>query len=266
LTGAAIFLFLPKETQMSKLNVLPKLLFPLILLLLLLGVGAGLALAGRSDDAEAGRENPLDKTLSDDDAEVVGSVETIQQANTFQVNGEGQTDTAVTAPNVPEAELEVNPAAPQAQHFMRAAGSNFQPRDSTSTFSYSGGGCTQRNSNVGDSWFTLDLQLPNGAVIDFMRVYYYDDSSTYDINSELWAFDGAGGTTLIAEADSTENPGFSASGSGFFTHTVDNLNESLVIVASIQGGVGADVQLCAVRVRYQYDAFSAAFLPAVRNK
>jgi hypothetical protein len=137
------------------------------------------------------------------------------------------------------------------QFFVRASGSNFVPRDSTATFSYSGGGCLQRDSNVGDSWFTYDVQIPDGAVIDFLRVYYYDNNATYDINSELWAFDGAGGTTLIAEADSSGTLGYSSTGSDFFSHTVDTLSESLVVVASIQGGVGDSLEICGIRLRYQ---------------
>ncbi len=135
--------------------------------------------------------------------------------------------------------------------FHRIAGSNFTPRDSVATFSYLGGGCMHRDSNVGDSWFTHEVQLPHGAEIDFLRVLFYDNSATYDINSELWAFDGAGGTNLIAEADSSGTPGYSSEGSGFFSHIVDNLNESLVLVASIQGGVGSSLALCGVRIRYQ---------------
>lgn len=135
--------------------------------------------------------------------------------------------------------------------FHRIAGSNFTPRGSTTTYSYTGGGCMQRNSNDGDSWFTTDIQVPDGATIDFLRVYYNDADASFDINTELWAFDAAGGTTLIAEADSSGSPGYSSAGSDFFAHVVDNLNQSLVIVASIQAGVGANLALCGVRIRYQ---------------
>lgn len=250
---------------MFKLNSLSKLVLPVLLLGLLLGLGAGLALAGQSDNAEGGQETPLDKTLSGSDEEVA-QLGSAPQSDNFQVNSEGQPDADVPNFITEEIELQANPDTPQAQLFSRMAGSNFQPRDSTATFSYSGGGCLQRNSNTGDSWFTINLSLPDGAVIDFLRVYYKDNDSTYDINSELWAFDGAGGTTLIAEADSTGAPGYSSTGSDFFSHTVDNTNESLVVVASIQGGVGPSLQLCGVRVRYQYSPFSANFLPAVMNE
>jgi hypothetical protein len=248
---------------MSNMNRFFRLLLPALVLALLLGVGAGIALAGRSDNGEAGRENPIDDTLSSNDEEVTGT-ETGQQPGDFLTNGEGQPDTETPSFIGEEVELMESPESQGVSVFQRIAGSNFQPRDSDATFSYYGGGCMQRDSNVGDSWFTVDLQVPNGALLDFLRVYYYDNDATYNINSELWAFDSAGGTTMIAEADSSGTPGYSSAGSDFFEHTVDNLNETLVIVASIQGGVGNTLALCGIRVRYQY-SLAANFLPAVLN-
>lgn len=249
---------------MSKSHFISRFVLSVLLVGLLLGVGAGLALADRTDNAEGGRENPLDRTLSDGDEEVAaGTVD--PSPGDFMANGEGQPETEARTFVAEEEELQEDPDSPTAQFFKRAAGSNFRPRDSEVSFSYLGAGCVQRDTNVGDSWFTVDLQVPDGAIIDFLRVYYYDNDGTYNINSELWAFDGAGGTTLIAEADSSGTPGYSSAGSGFFSHTVDNLNESLVVVASIQGGVGSDLALCGIRIRYQYTPLASNFLPAVLN-
>jgi hypothetical protein len=69
---------------------------------------------------------------------------------------------------------------------------------------------------------------------------------------------------MVAEADSSGSPGYDSAGSDFFAHTVDNLDETLVVVASIQGGVGNTLALCGIRVRYQY-SLAANFLPAVLN-
>jgi hypothetical protein len=229
-----------------------------------LGVGAGLAWAGRSDNGEAGRVNPIDRSVGSNDEEVIGS-ETQQSQGSFLSNGEGQPETGFPAFLEDEVEMMEDSESNMAEFFKRSAGSNFQPRSSATTFSYLGGGCIQRDSNVGDSWLTIDLQVPEGAIIDFLRVYYFDNTATYDINSELWAFDAAGGTTQIAEADSAGSPGYSSAGSGFFAHTVDNVNESLVVVASIQGGVGSSLALCGIRIRYQYTLLSANFLPSVMN-
>ena len=247
---------------MFKLKNPSKLLISIFLLLLLLSAGGVLVIAGQSDNAEGGEETPLNTTSSNNHIEV----EAAQQVENLHTNGEGQPDTAVPTTITDEIERQAKPEAPLAQNFHRIAGSNFQPRNSTTAYSYLGGGCVQRNSSTGDSWFTIDLSLPDGAVIDFLRVYFYDMDATYDIESELWAFDGAGGTTLIAEADSSGALGYSSAGSNFFSHTVDNLNESLVIVAAIQGGVGSNLALCGVRVRYQYSVLATNFLPTIMNE
>jgi hypothetical protein len=176
-------------------------------------------------------------------AQTSHSAESSTASNPLQADGNSA---FLSAPQIEDAS-----EGGSSQVFLRESGSNFTPRDRNTPFVYSGSGCMQRNSNVGDSWFSMNIQLPHGAEIDFLRVYFYDNHSTYDINSELWAFDGAGGTTLIAEADSSGSPGFSSAGSDFFSHFVDNLNESLVVVASIQGGVGGNLQLCGIRIRYQ---------------
>ena len=137
------------------------------------------------------------------------------------------------------------------QTFLRASGSNFMARDSKTAFSYSNGGCVQRDSTAGDGWFTLDLQIPNGSVIDYMRAYYFDNDASIDVNTELWAFDGEGGTTLIAEADSMGSPGFGSAGSDFFSYVVNTGGESLAVLAYIPGGAGSNLKFCGIRIRYQ---------------
>lgn len=249
---------------MSRFKAVPRIVLSVLLLGIVVSVGVVLAQGDRPANAEGDQQRPIDSSISVNDAEVI-VVETDIPFDNFVANGEGQPDTTVFASSSQEIETQMQSRAPQAQYFKRAAGSNFVPRDSTVAFSYGGGGCLQRNSNTGDSWFTLDLQLPDGAEIDFLRVFYYDADATYNINSELWAFDGAGGTTLIAEADSSGSPGYSSAGSDFFSHIVNNTNQSLVIVASIQGGVGASLKLCGVRVRYQYN-LSGSYLPAILNQ
>ena len=257
---------------MLKFKAFSKLVLLIFILVFGFGIGAGMALAGRGDNAEGGAEKPMNYELGSSQEEVSSSINENVSGNlsgssseNFLDNAEGQPETGVPVFSADEEETMKDPDSPLAQFFSRTAGSNFIPRDSTATFSYGGGGCIQRNSNTGDSWFSMDLQVPDGAILDFMRVYYYDNDVNYDINSELWAFDGAGGTTLIAQADSNGALGYSSTLSDMFNHTVDSINESLVIVASIQGGIGSNLKLCGVRVRYQYDLGSANYLPAVLN-
>jgi hypothetical protein len=248
---------------MFRMNPLFKSLLLAFMLVVLFAIGGRIVLAGEPDNGEGGLENPINHAVSDSDVEVI-SIDPDTPFGDFSEDGEGQPSRTDQAFISDEVELLDDPESPDAQFFKRVAGSNFKPRSSQAVYSYTGGGCMQRDSAAGDSWFTIDLQVPDGADIDFMRVYYYDNNATYDINSELWAFDGASGTTLIAEADSSGTPGYGSTGSAFFSHIVDNTNESLVVVASIQGGVGSGLSLCGIRIRYQYN-LGASYLPHMLN-
>jgi len=241
-----------------------RLVLPVLLIVLLVGFGAGMVLAGQSEKAEEGPERPIDRTPSLNHEEVTGNTAE-QSPDDYLLNAEGQPETERPDFFIEEVELLEDPDAPQAQFYKRVAGSNFHPRDSDISYAYRGAGCVVREAGPGDSWFTTDLQVPEGAVIDFFRVYYYDNTSTYGIDSELWAFDGAGGVFLIAEADSIGSPGYGSTGSGSFNYSVDNTDEALVVVASIPEGAGYDLALCGVRIRYQYTLVAANFLPSVLN-
>ncbi|MCA9985205.1 MAG: hypothetical protein KDE59_12950 [Anaerolineales bacterium] len=217
-----------------------------LLLTVAFGAGVRFALADLSADAESNLPGPAEAPA--------GSTES--QSEMSATNAEGQ-----AATNEPGAAGAV--AAPQAQQYLFIAGSNFRPRDSAATFSYTGGGCTQRNSNTGDSWFTTQIQLPDGATINSMTVYFLDNNVTYDINSELWNFNGAGGTNLLAEADSSGSPGYSSTSAPAFSHVVNNSAGPLSVVASIQGGVGSSLALCGLRIGYDYSPLATNYLPAV---
>lgn len=249
---------------MSTTKNISRLVLLIFVLVLLIGIGTRMALAGQSDNSEVGQEIPIGGILRNNDEAVTGA-DTRQQSGDFKTNGEGHQEINNSTFIEEEVELIKSPDSPYAQFFKRSAGSNFQPRDSAAVFSYGGLGCLRRDSPVGDPWFTIDLQVPDGAIIDFLRVYFRDFSNNYNINSELWAFDGVGGATQIAEADSSGAPGYGSAGSGPFTHTVDNKSESLVLIASIEGGVGSALELCGTRIRYQYTLLSANFLPAMMN-
>lgn len=240
-----------------------RMVLPVLLMVLLVGFGAGMAVAGQSDKAEKGAEIPIDRTISRTHEEVTGMTAE-QSPGDFLKNAEGQPETERPEYDIEEVELLEDPDAPNAQFFLRIAGSNFGPRDSDTTFSYGGAGCLQRDASGGDIWFTHDLQLPDGAIIDYMRVFYYD-SAAWDVYSELYAFDGAGGFSLLAEVDSSGTPGYGSNGIGGFSHTVDNVNESLVLIGGLPGAVGSSLRFCGIRIRYQYTLLSANFLPAVLN-
>lgn len=138
--------------------------------------------------------------------------------------------------------------AAEAVYFMRFAATAFVPYSSTTSWDYSGAGCISF-TGVADYWFDIDVQVPTGAVLDYVRVFFNDTDATHDVRAILYTFDGAGGFTSIADATSAGTPGFSSEGSGFFSHVVNTTNESIALRLAVPGNVN---EVCDVRIRYSY--------------
>lgn len=163
----------------------------------------------------------------------------------------------------PGEELELTePSTPAAVNlWYRIAGATFMPRDSTTEYAYGGAGCMYRSANVGHQYFYADVQIPDGAEIDYLRVYYWDDSAGHNAQAKLYSFDGKGEFTEIAGATGSGTPGYGSALSGLFSHYVDNKNESLVVVANLPSSDN-NLMFCGVRLRYQCSPPSCTYLPA----
>ncbi len=57
--------------------------------------------------------------------------------------------------------------------YVHVAGSVLRPRNSTSEWGYSGGGCIYLTAGVPYYILNTHLNIPNGSRIDYLRVYYY---------------------------------------------------------------------------------------------
>lgn len=132
--------------------------------------------------------------------------------------------------------------------FVRSAATAFVQYNSTNTWGYGGSGCIYRTG--GASFFDIDLQIPAGVELDFLRVYFNDTDAINDARSFLFSYDGAGSSSQIATAESTGTPGFSSAGSGFFSHIVDNTGEALAVRISFENATTSALEICGVRLRY----------------
>ena len=146
--------------------------------------------------------------------------------------------------------------------FKRWAAETFVQYNSTNTWGYNGGGCIHRTGGT-DFWDT-DVQLPDGAEIDFLRVYFYDNDASRNAQAYLFRFDNTGGSTQVASATGSGTPGFSSAGSGFFSHTVDNTPYSYILRIDFNGATNSNLQICAVRIRYQFNIATLS-LPVIRH-
>ena len=135
---------------------------------------------------------------------------------------------------------------PQAQKFLFITGSNLHPRNDTA-FTYAGFGCIRPVGTT--DFFVIDLQLPSGVEIDFLRLYYYDATGTGTVSGYLSEYDGQGGFTDIFSTTSTTNTGYGSVGD-FFSYTVNTTTNSVSILARTSS-VSADLRICGIRLRYQ---------------
>jgi hypothetical protein len=163
-------------------------------------------------------------------------------------------------------QVDVMAAKPEAippgwkMNFMYFSGSAFKPRNSTYTYSESGsGGCLINTANPGGI-YTVDLQLPAGAIIDIVRFFYYDADAS---NSFLFLtqYDSHGALTDIGYISSAGTAGFGDDAFYPADYVVDTYNYSLLLNyrPNVSGSV---MQLCGARIRYWTPA-SAFGLPLV---
>lgn len=166
----------------------------------------------------------------------------------------------------PPEHVETRPAADaragEVTLFHSIAGSSFHPREASTTHEYAGTGCVNRTSDAG--FLVADLQLPEGAEIDFLRLYFDDTDAANNNDAQAWlySYDGLGDFTQIATVSSSGSPGQGSIGSGFFSHLVDNTNESLAVIVGMGSATDAGVQVCRVRLRYVVDVPALSYFPA----
>jgi len=151
-------------------------------------------------------------------------------------------------------------AVAEVSYFHRIAGTVFTPRRSDTEYEYGGSGCLTRKDNFGDSYFYADLQIPDGAILDYLRVYYYD-TSALNMRAALYSYDGYGNYTLITEVTGSGTAGYGSMGSGFFSYQVDTENEALVVLADFDGSTDSTLRFCGVRFRYSCSPPSCVYLP-----
>ena len=240
-------------------------LIALVVISLVFGIGQVMADGPTSEpDPVVPNNNPANSAV---DPEVVDAV-SIPAAPPQEIQPQsGPTDSegnplaeAAVSTSYPDLVEETEPLAPSATnattYFRRYAGIAFQPRDSDTGYDYFGVGCI---SSKGADYFVLDMQLPTGAVIDFVRFYYYD-TSTANARMYLTWYDGAGGYDDVMYVDSSGTSGYGSAGA-FTDYTVDPINQAISLVWR-PNTTGSSMALCGARVRIQVP-FGIAFLPNI---
>ena len=132
-------------------------------------------------------------------------------------------------------------------YYTFVAGSSLRPRDSSSAWRYPGVGCVYINN--GNQLMTVDLNIPSGARIDYLRLYYRDTSAN---NSRAWitTYDGAGAATDLTNVASAGNSGYGTTLSPLVSHVVNNASRSYSLNWRADQ-TGTSMQLCGLRVAYR---------------
>jgi hypothetical protein len=138
----------------------------------------------------------------------------------------------------------------------------FVPYDDDMTYNYGGGGCVYRTG--GASRMNHSVVLPQGAEISQVRLYFKDSNSVYNAAVRLYAFPGNGTSETLVDLETAGSPGQGYLDSAPFLHRVDNSAEALTLQLDFQDSANDLLEICGVRVRYQYSP-SITSLPLVLN-
>jgi hypothetical protein len=129
---------------------------------------------------------------------------------------------------------------------------------------YQAGACLSAVS--GDStnqFYTAHLNLPAGARIEYLRIYYYDTNASVDSTASIRQYDAHGNTTIIATVSSSGSVGYDTDLSAYAGH-VFNQNDDGYVLNWEANTTGSSMRLCGLRVAYHLAALPT-FLPYIRR-
>ena len=165
----------------------------------------------------------------------------------------------VSAPSLAAAQApQVREAYTRYFLYRFVAGSSLHTADYTMRQNYQPGACISVQDTA-TQFLNLSLQLPDGARIEYLRLFYYDTDATTNGNASLRKYDGFGKTTVIASTDSASNAGYGTSLSAYVGHVVDNSDGGYVLNWWPKV-TGSTMRLCGLRIAYRLPVTST-FLP-----
>ncbi len=133
--------------------------------------------------------------------------------------------------------------------YLFIAGSTFHPLESTTTYSYPGSGCISKTGGS-NPVFAHKVVLPEGAVARYLRLYFYDDS-TSSVVAFFTTYDGAGNFVESTNVGSTNTAGgYGSTLSALFSHQVDPFASSINIAVNMGVQNDSTLRFCGARIAY----------------
>ena len=177
---------------------------------------------------------------------VIGAVVGHPQPTLAQSPGGEGSDSDVVAAWSDSGAPDSRDGAAQAYSYYYVLGSQLAPRDSDSTFVYSGNGCMYQSagSNIR---FQFPVLLPEGSVVDFVRIYY-NVTDPSGVTAWLTRYE-AGQTNLdVTSVSSSGTSGFDTQVSDQLGHVFDSsVNYTLNVYL---GTSSLATQICGIRIAY----------------
>jgi hypothetical protein len=146
--------------------------------------------------------------------------------------------------------------------YYKVIGTAFQPRNSTSTFTYASNGCMYQSGGP-DFRFQAPLVLPENSEIKYVRIYYIDTVATA-MTVWLTRYEPGQANLDLTSVLSTGSGGYGTVLSPLITHTVDMATYAYVFNWGT-GTATSGHQICGVRVAYYAPSGFGAFLPLIRK-
>lgn len=141
--------------------------------------------------------------------------------------------------------------------YLNIAGAAFHPYDSSTSYSYTGGGCIAKTG--GEPIFTHKVILPSDVLVRYVRLYY-NDTSSMNVIAFLLTFDGGGNYTQRTSVSSAIGPtGFGSVLSPDINFTTDHYTSAMNIVINLGDQNDETLRFCGVRIAYNAPASDRIF-------
>ena len=127
-------------------------------------------------------------------------------------------------------------------HYIHIPGSGFHPRESSTSWTYTGIGCV-----TADAHLNVPIRLPAGVQVDFIRMRYFNTAPGNAGSVVLTSYDGAGGFTDHASVTGDPGLGFGSTVSTELNITADPEQRMYVLIWT-PGAAGNE--FCGARLAY----------------
>ncbi len=149
--------------------------------------------------------------------------------------------------------------------YYTVSGATLRGRSSTATYTYASLGCIYSPDY---SVLNTELHIPDNATIKYLRMYYYDASTTARPRGYItYYYPGSTATDLVTISDTAMDPltpGYGFVVSSEVTHTVNNVTNAYTLIGWPSAAVN-NIMICGLRVAYYDPVVYGVALPLIRK-